>query len=315
MFDHVIVIFYNFAVFCGICNLSLTGLLIYKQRSKTLEKLFIFLIFFFIYGLLNMILYYRVHIIVASSIMPYYAALITVSYTLMNCQWTDHIIQTCEEKNEISRKCLYAVCGVCILIWVIDGLVFMDDQLNVVNKAGNAATTIAECVVLVAMIVFCIEKLYKKHKHFYQTAETVLVLVFFTYITIKDVRISFFGYNLETYSLSSWSFCAVFCFLTNVLTLIYLVGLFKNFIEEARHDKKEIHLLELTLEEIKEKYGISEREMDVLVLIYKGKNNGKIAEELFISGNTVKKHINSIFRKLQVSSRAEIISKIRLKNL
>ena len=101
---------------------------------------------------------------------------------------------------------------------------------------------------------------------------------------------------------------------TNAATLIYLIGLFKKFIEDARRDKEEIHLLELTLEDLRDKYHVSQREMEVLILIYKGKNNGEIADELFISGNTVKKHINSIFKKLNVSSKAEIISKIRLKS-
>lgn len=314
MLEHVIVIFYNFAVFCGICSLSLAGLLLYKQRNRVLEKLFAFLIVFFIYGFLNMLVYYRLHVLVASSIMPYYVALITIAYALMNCQWVDYIIEICQKGKENSRKYLYIICGVCMLIWAIDSLVFMDNQLNVVNEAGNKATTVVECIMVALMAVFCIKKLYKNHMHFYQFGETSLVLLFFVYITIKDVRVSFFQYNIENYSISTWSFCAVFCFLTNAATLIYLIGLFKKFIEDARRDKEEIHLLELTLEDLRDKYHVSQREMEVLILIYKGKNNGEIADELFISGNTVKKHINSIFKKLNVSSKAEIISKIRLKS-
>ena len=43
---------------------------------------------------------------------------------------------------------------------------------------------------------------------------------------------------------------------------------------------------------------ISEREFEVLQLIYNGKTNQQIAEELFISVNTIKKHINSSYLKL-----------------
>ena len=313
MLEHVIVIFYNFAVFCGICSLSLAGLLLYKQRNRVLEKLFAFLIVFFIYGFLNMLLYYRLHVLVASSIMPYYATLITIAYTLMNCQWVDFIIEVLDVKRTL-RKWLYVICAVCILLWIADSLIFVDSHLNVVNKAGNEITTVVEGIVVIIMAVFIIKVLRDKQLHFFCAIESAFILAFFACITSKDIRISFFQHNIQDDMVSTWSFCAVFCFLTNAATLIYLIGLFKKFIEDARRDKEEIHLLELTLEDLRDKYHVSQREMEVLILIYKGKNNGEIADELFISGNTVKKHINSIFKKLNVSSKAEIISKIRLKS-
>lgn len=58
---------------------------------------------------------------------------------------------------------------------------------------------------------------------------------------------------------------------------------------------------------------LSDREKDVLKLLYAGKKRKEIAEELFISDNTVKKHISSMFSKLQVSSREELFSKLQIK--
>lgn len=314
MFEHIVVIFYNFAVFCGVCNLSLAGLLIYKKESENIKKLFWFLLFFFVYGFLNMLAYYRVHIVLAESIVQYYVLVMTMVYVLMNCMWLDYIMELNVFPKEKARNWIYFGCGICIVLWAVDSLVFMGDQLNVINETGNRAATIVECAAIVVMGTVSLKSVYKGAAVFYQKIETVFVLLFFLYITIKDIRISFFNYNIETYSVSSWSFCAVFCFLTNIVTLIYLVRMFISFIESAHRDKQEIHLLEMTAEEIKEKYSVSGREKEVLLLIYKGKNNTEIAEELFISLNTVKKHINSLFKKLGVSSRAEIISKIRLKD-
>ena len=57
-----------------------------------------------------------------------------------------------------------------------------------------------------------------------------------------------------------------------------------------------------------ERYGLSEREREVMKLIAQGASNTDIARQLFISEKTVKNHINRIFPKLQVSNRGHAVS-------
>ena len=52
---------------------------------------------------------------------------------------------------------------------------------------------------------------------------------------------------------------------------------------------------------------LTDREMEVLRLVAKGKNNRDIAKELFISENTVKNHVRNILEKLQLHSRMEAV--------
>ncbi len=52
---------------------------------------------------------------------------------------------------------------------------------------------------------------------------------------------------------------------------------------------------------------LSRRELEVLTLVAQGLNNRSIAEQLFISENTVKNHIRNIHEKLQVHSRMEAV--------
>lgn len=54
---------------------------------------------------------------------------------------------------------------------------------------------------------------------------------------------------------------------------------------------------------------LSRREKEVARLAAKGYTNAQIAEALFISTETVKSHMNSIFEKLGISSRKELLSK------
>jgi DNA-binding NarL/FixJ family response regulator len=55
-------------------------------------------------------------------------------------------------------------------------------------------------------------------------------------------------------------------------------------------------------------WGLSQREQEVMDHIAEGRTNGEIARTCFLSEKTVKNHVNRIFAKLCVSSRAEAVS-------
>ena len=55
---------------------------------------------------------------------------------------------------------------------------------------------------------------------------------------------------------------------------------------------------------------LTQREMDVLKLILENKKRKEIAEELFVTENTVKKHTAHIYEKLEVSDRSELLLKL-----
>jgi two-component system NarL family response regulator len=52
---------------------------------------------------------------------------------------------------------------------------------------------------------------------------------------------------------------------------------------------------------------LTDRELEVLGLVARGRNNREIAGELFISENTVKNHVRNILEKLQLHSRMEAV--------
>ena len=79
----------------------------------------------------------------------------------------------------------------------------------------------------------------------------------------------------------------------------------KNPEEDGIHDGKKSESLEAhsTLDFSL----LSRREIEVARLAAKGYTNAQIAETLFISTETVKSHMNSIFEKLGISSRKELM--------
>ncbi len=59
-----------------------------------------------------------------------------------------------------------------------------------------------------------------------------------------------------------------------------------------------------------EKFNISKREKDILILLLNGKNNREICSKLCISINTIKTHISKIYEKTNVKNRVELLKLI-----
>ena len=52
---------------------------------------------------------------------------------------------------------------------------------------------------------------------------------------------------------------------------------------------------------------LTARELEVLKLVARGMSNKDVADELYISENTVKNHVRNILEKLQIHSRMEAV--------
>lgn len=101
-----------------------------------------------------------------------------------------------------------------------------------------------------------------------------------------------------------------------IFSLAFLViGIFLSrrlFMPKPQIIEKEVILDQFTLDEQQlEKTGISKRELEILQLINDGLSNQQIAGKLFLSENTVKKHVSNLFLKLDVERRTEAIKKAK----
>lgn len=97
-----------------------------------------------------------------------------------------------------------------------------------------------------------------------------------------------------------------------LIEALYQGGKIVAFIEKRTFERRVF--LEI-VEEIQAQQGketplglLSDRERQVLNLLVEGHSNPQIAQELFISLNTVKRHLKSIFAKLGVRNRAEAVA-------
>ncbi len=64
-------------------------------------------------------------------------------------------------------------------------------------------------------------------------------------------------------------------------------------------------------EEFLSRYGITDREGEIIQKVIQGKSNADIANELFISLATVKTHLHNIYQKIGVDSRYDLLARVR----
>jgi DNA-binding CsgD family transcriptional regulator len=69
------------------------------------------------------------------------------------------------------------------------------------------------------------------------------------------------------------------------------------------------HPVTLNIGALERDFGLTRREIEILLNIFNGLKNAEVAEKLFISEITVKKHLQHIFEKIGVSSRTALIRK------
>lgn len=158
--------------------------------------------------------------------------------------------------------------------------------------------------IMIGIIVYAV---CKKKISSYKHAMLLLVVVFFN-IAIWLIE-QFINWDFEFLSIS---------YIASELLLFFLYGMIQDYEETlSREIKTNVHstlpIMEWDgiRERCPEAETLSNREKDVFMKMLEDKKRKEIAEELCITENTVKKHVSSIFAKLDITSRDELFEKLK----
>jgi DNA-binding CsgD family transcriptional regulator len=93
---------------------------------------------------------------------------------------------------------------------------------------------------------------------------------------------------------------------TKVLFNLFPVFWIKAFLLKSENAVS-LTVNQVEMDEVKRKYGITQRESEITKLLLQGKSNKEIADQLCIAHHTVKNHIYRLYQKLDVNKRYQLV--------
>ena len=197
-----------------------------------------------------------------------------------------------------------------LLMFICDGLIFsrfgavLDEHKNIIRfgmaywiaTAWNAIAFTAA----IALGYWFLVRVWNTEKRIF-----TIGLLAFASIGFIETAISLWGnFGAATAVLTDES-GFIYSSITYVLYGIFLIAYFLRYPVPAAAVNEE------PSKEFLSKYGITDREREIILKVMQGKSNEDIARELVISLATVKTHLHNIYKKIGIEGRYELLARVR----
>lgn len=208
-----------------------------------------------------------------------------------------------------------------IVLFSIGCIILMDEYYFVQDRAGIIYLLVLTIIFFItSSIVLSFGLFYGLMENTSSLTQKYMVVVTICLISIHinhvyaDTNLYFGNFGISGWAIEKLDVLWLAFLIINVATILFIYKtdfspIYYHKIEDASN-KSELTNEELELyklNRISEVHRLTEREREVMACAYKGMTNPEISDHLYISRNTVKKHMHNIFEKLDVSSRTELI--------
>lgn len=226
-------------------------------------------------------------------------------------------------KLKIPNKVVALLLCIGVIVFVIatsawySDIYYVDVAIERVNNATVLVKTygvlhpiykVYVILYLVAMIGILVYSFIRKENR------SVYVSLYLSFLVAINIGI----WLVESILKSRFEFLSVSYVISEIL-LIMFYSIVKKFIDAQNTPPEPIKTVEYfdsrdsqaAADEFAQTDLLSKREREVMKLLLEGKKRKEIAEELFVTESTIKKHSASIYKKLEVENRKELLEKVK----
>lgn len=297
----------------GGITLTLTVILNAREKDKKHRALLFFIASIFIYMITDFITYYFLSILSSSYIVFILITLSDTFFCVLTTAWVYTLLIMTGIENSIKCRFIIIPSAFYLVTSQILSIYLGRYDSYILHIENGTWKTVLQAlnggydVFIIIIGILCIRALIKKYdagrERRLNLTMAILLIGYMCYIAYWDYSVWLkTEENLnDIYAIDPLILMyAIF----NVFTIYYFCMKDPLKLKESQIAPEDA-IKKLSLE-----YGLSDREKEVLSLINCGMSNPQIAAELSISENTVKRHINNLFKKTDTQSRHEIIFKI-----
>lgn len=315
MYISIMFISYIAAVFVALLGIGIVLLLISKNENRSSGQYRLamsFAVIVFAQCGLYTFFYYR------DMVMGEYSVALPLRITdyilcgLIFFFWLRVMDSLEEHKKSMIRVWSWIVGGIMTASGVIATAFFMDDFYCFNNKTAGMIYSFIELTIAIITLIVTAKYTFDFLKSYVSKTRKRYVLIVSLSLMIWNTQQIFVDSDLYLgiYK-SAWvngviDTTGIVMFIIGLATFVYLFreDFSPLFYTTIGHDVSEdADILELAAIQ----HHLTVRELDVLRSVYKGMNNPEIADKLYISINTVKKHLKNIYEKTGTSSRMELV--------
>lgn len=325
MISNTMFIAYTAMCFASLQAVTLVIILIKRNgagKSKLMTATLHFIIVSAILGLFYYITYYRELVLGKFAAGVFLRGLDATIFYAMGLFWLrliDAIVSSPSPKMQFWRKHTIPIFVVLMAASASSSIFLLDEYYGTDAFWKEVVVLVSELILATTISVFTIVYLriaLRELTDAFSRKYIIIVSIFVCFNVLwNNIVVSFVFIRAISVSALCSNLYAVTSFLlliTNLLTIIYVYkkDFSPVFFGDKEQSSKRLSEAEaLTL--AAETHHLTERERDVMALAYQGLSNPEIAEKLFISKHTVKRHMHNIFEKMEVSTRMELVHLIQ----
>ena len=316
--QHLLLLYLIMSILPGVAALTVLSALATKLRNRALIYYFIAYCSFSVSVLINLTMFYLgINISKEISFGLYIIILIGIPFSILMHTMLPLAV------NEVTRPpAKRTIDGFIIVIGLVELLMFFTPLLIRYSKESHSIIFgpifLLSSIIEIVSIIYSITLIIILRKKITDTTTrkyilTLIIIIAVFLPAIGHDQFFFFGVQSINEVPIELILSPAFYMVLSLVTLFFGTRILKSTIRLERSvNSSELAMkhdtLESRIQELAERSGLSDREVSIIPLMSKGLGNKQIALELYISTKTVGNHIYNIYRKLDISSRYELLA-------